>query len=87
MIEKFLANYIAKLQKQDIVNFALKNCITLTKQETDLIYASIKSDWRELIFGNYKTILERNKDKIDSNTYHKIEELILLYKNKYKSYL
>lgn len=87
MVEKLIARYVSKLQKQDVINFALKNSISLTENEIDLIYLNIKSNWHELIFGDYKTILEKYKDQINQNTYQKIEEFIILYKDKYQNYL
>lgn len=87
MIEKIIANYVHKLTKQDITNFALENQIVLTNEETILIYNTIQNHWKELIFQDHNTILNQIKSKINLNTYKKMEELIILYKRKYKNYL
>ena len=87
MIEKIIEKYVSKLEKKDIINFATENCIKLNDNEVNLLYDNIKLHWRELIFKDHKVILEKLNNKIDSNTYKKIEELIILYKDRYKNYL
>lgn len=87
MIEKIIEKYVNKLEKKDIADFAEENGIKLNKNEVDLLYDNIKLYWRELIFKDHKVILEKLNNKIDSTTYKKIEELIILYKDRYKNYL
>lgn len=87
MIEKLIEKYISKLEKKDIINFALENNIKLSDNEVAVIYNTIQLHWKELVFGNHEIVLKKIKDQMDSNTYKKIEELIILYKNKYQNYL
>lgn len=87
LIEKIIEKYVNKLEKKDIADFAEENGIKLNKNEVDLLYDNIKLYWRELIFKDHKVILEKLNNKIDSTTYKKIEELIILYKDRYKNYL
>lgn len=87
MIEKIIEKYVNKLEKKDIADFSEENGIKLNKNEVDLLYDNIKLYWRELIFKDHKVILEKLNNKIDSTTYKKIEELIILYKDRYKNYL
>lgn len=87
LIEKIIEKYVNKLEKKDIADFSEENGIKLNKNEVDLLYDNIKLYWRELIFKDHKVILEKLNNKIDSTTYKKIEELIILYKDRYKNYL
>ncbi len=87
MIERLIANYVSKLKEQDVIQFALKNDINLKDDEVRIVYGTIQKYWREIIFGNHERILQKIKGKINNGTYQKIEELIILYKEKYHSYL
>lgn len=86
MIEKFIINYVEKLRKEDITDFALKYNINLNNTEIDFIYINIKKNWRELIYGNPTPIFNELK-KISHSNYQKIEELYIEFKNKYQNYL
>lgn len=87
MIKKLIARYIERITLQDVYNFAYLNQIVLTEDEAKLIYSYIKKDWEELIFKDHTPILMREKANLSETTYKKLEELIVLYKNKYKNYL
>lgn len=86
MIKKLIKQYINKLTKQDIVDFALKQGIILTDKELEVIYNEIKYNFDEL-FYNTECVLNKRKDKLEHTTYLKIKELILIYKEKYRNYL
>ena len=87
MIEKLIEKYVSKIDKKDIIKFAEENNVTLNQNEVDLIYDNIKLHWKQIIFNDHNIVLEKIKNKISSSTYRKIEELIVLYKEKYKNYL
>lgn len=87
MIEKLIEKYVNKIDKKDIIKFAEENNVTLNQNEVDLIYDNIKLHWKQIIFNDHNIVLEKIKNKINSSTYRKIEELIVLYKDKYKNYL
>ncbi len=87
MIKKFIQKRIEKLTIQDIYDFATKNGISLKENEAKIIYSHIQQDWEELIFQDHKRILKLEQDSLEHATYEKIEELIVLFKNKYKNYL
>ena len=87
MIEKLIEKYIDRLTKQDIITFANNNNTFLSSNEVDVIYNTIKTYWKDIIFNDYNAILNGIKNKINPTTYIKMKELILLYKDKYKSYL
>lgn len=87
MIKNLIQKHIQKLTIQDIYNFACKNGVYLKEHEVNFIYNQIKENWEELIFFNHMPILTKSKDFLEKETYEKALELIILFKNKYKSYL
>ena len=76
-----LTEYIKKLKKEDIYNYALKEGVPLENYELDIIYNYIKKDYKTIIYGNTRKILDELKDKVKINTYNKIENLYLRFKN------
>lgn len=87
MQERLIIEFINRLTNDDINNFAKQHGITLKSTEIDLIYNYIKSDWRTIIYGNPRPILDKLKNQLDSFTYLKIENLYKDFKEKYKHYL
>lgn len=87
MIEKLIIQYVDRMTLSDIDDFARKNGIVLNKDEIDLVYHHIKNNWRTIVYGNPKPILEDLKSKFDNLTYQKIEHLYVQFKNKYSNYL
>lgn len=71
----------------DVYNFSKKNNVELTENEANTIFDAIKEDWETLVFGNHNVILDKNKNKLNSELYNKINELIVEYKNKYSELL
>ncbi len=74
--------YINKLKKEDIKNFALKQNFELESYELDLIYYYIKNKYIDF-FNNPSKVLEEISNKVRPITYNKINELY----NKFKIYL
>ena len=74
--------YINKLKKEDIKNFALKQNFELKSYELDLIYYYIKNKYIDF-FNNPSKVLEEISNKVRPITYNKINELY----NKFKIYL
>ena len=77
-----IINYIKRLSKQDIINFANKQNIIISEQEINTIYFYIKNKYNEFLNGNHEKILLEIKPQISYTTYNKILELYELYKNK-----
>ena len=82
MKEKLISEYVNRMTIDDVNNFALKNGIILKDDEIKLIYDHIKKNWRTIVFGNPRGILEL-KSKLDNNSYQKIEALYVYFKNLY----
>lgn len=87
MNEFLIKNYISKLTLNDINTFARKNGIELKEEELKLIEKYIRNDWRTIIYGNPRPILNELKEKLNQIEYQKIENLYIEFKEKYKNYL
>ena len=74
--------YVNRLKVSDITYYAEKQGITLDKDEAKLIYDYIKNDYRTIIYGNTKDILNEIKFKVKPLTYNKIENLYIQFKDK-----
>ena len=77
-----ISEYVNRMQKQDVNNFALKQGITLDNEELDIIYNYIKNNYKTLIYGNPKVILEEINYQVKPLTYNKIENLYMQFKDK-----
>lgn len=87
MNEFLIKNYISRLTINDIDTFSKKHGIELNENELKLIDQHIKKDWRTIIYGNPRPILDNLKQKLNNLDYQKIENLYIEFKNKYENYL
>ena len=87
MNQYIIRNYIMKLNKEHIYNFALKQNVTLTNNECKLILTTIQNEWYELLYGDASKIFNSVKDKFNHNTYNTMIKLYNEYKTKYQSLL
>ncbi len=87
MKEKIIQKYVDMLTKEDIVKFASFQNEILTNNEVDFLYNIIKKEWKTIIFGDYRIILNQYKNNLSVDKWNKIENLIIEYKEKYKSFL
>lgn len=87
MQEFLIKNYISRLTTKDIDEFSKKHGIELKEQELKLIEQTVKKDWRTIIYGNPKPILDNLKTKLNNLQYQKIENLYIEFKQKYENYL
>ncbi len=85
MNQFFILNYIKKLTKNDIVNFANKQNISLRDDEIDVIYSYIKTRYSDFFAGREKELLLEIKEQVSSSTYLKILEYYQLYLEKVKN--
>lgn len=77
-----IKKYINKLTKQDIINYAHKENISLSNQEIDIIYKYIKTRYNDFFYNDANLLLQEIKPQVSKNTYNKIIELYNQYKNK-----
>lgn len=87
MLKHYIEKCVKKMSIDDVYNFSKKNNVELTENEANTIFDAIKEDWETLVFGNHNVILDKNKNKLNSELYNKINELIVEYKNKYSELL
>ncbi len=87
MMRILIEQYINRLEKQDVLDFGEKNGITLNDDELDIVYNHIKKNWKTIIYGNPRPILDDVKSKVEPVTYEKIENLYARFYEKYKNYL
>ena len=78
----FIGEYVNRLRRSDIVYYAEKQGIYLDKDEVDIIFDYIKNDYKTIIYGNPKDILEEIKFKVKPLTYNKIETLYIKFKDR-----
>lgn len=82
-MDRLVQEYVKRMTKDDVNSFAIKNGINLTDDELDLIYRHIKDNWRTIMYGNPRGILNELKDKLSPDSYQKIEGLYVYFKNRY----
>ena len=82
MHDFLIKEYIERMNKDDVVNFAKSQGITLNDNEAGIIHVYLKKHWRTFYYGNPKDLLEDLKGKINPETYSKIELLYVQTKNK-----
>jgi len=82
-----IERYIAKMQKEDVNNFAIKNNVSLSEEELNFTYEFVKKNWNTILSNPNLFHMERYKDKFTEENYHKIAKLIREYQNRYKSFL
>jgi len=79
MNKNIIKMYAYKITKDDIVNFAQKENVNITENETNIILNAIKNDIDILLSENAIIYLESYKGKISDNLYKKLEDLYYKY--------
>ena len=78
-----ISNYIEKLSKDDINNFAIKNNINLSLEELDFTYSFIKKNYLIILNNPNEFNFSLYKDKYSEENFIKINNLIIEYRQKY----
>lgn len=73
--------YINKLTKEDIISFAKKEKVTLTEEETNIIYNAIKKDKDIILSKEFFNYITKYKEVFSKEVYDKILELAHKYEN------
>ena len=82
MLDSMIEAAVIDLDHETIKNFALKEGITLKKDEIDIIYYYIKNHWKVFLNGNPDNYLNDLKEKLRPEVYMKLESLYLNAKKK-----
>lgn len=77
MYDFLIKKYVERLTKDDIVKFSVKEGITLTDNEVDIIYEYIKKDWRTFYYGNPIEKLNELKILLSPEAYKRVEKLYI----------
>ena len=80
MKKDLLINYINKLNKQDIIDYLSKECVTASNEEIDMIYNAIKNDYNEILDSNFMNYISNYKLNFNPELYKKIIEKYNQYK-------
>lgn len=75
--------YVRNMSVSNVRDFAYKNDIALSDEETDFVYNFIKNNYREVIKNRDSFDFSAYKEKFSEENFQKIEKLI----KKYISYL
>lgn len=86
MKEKLISEYVSRMTIDDVRNFAIQNGVSLNEDELSIVYNYAKTEWRTIVFGNPRGILDDLKNKINPISYQKIESLYVYFKNKYSNF-
>ena len=81
-----IKKYINNLTIDKINNFLVKNDINLDNNELSFLLELIKTNIDDILVNDSK-YLDIIKNKFDEDSYIKIKNLFLYYKNRYKGYL
>lgn len=81
MNKYIIMEYIRKLNRNDIINFANKQGITLSNDEVETIYYYIKHEYKRIL-NKDESILVEAKDKLNNNAYNYLEKLYYKYKDR-----
>ena len=77
-----IEEYVNRMNKSDVNNFALKQGLVLNDKELDTIFYYIKSNYKTILYGNPREILLDIKKEVEPLTYNKIENLYMKFKDK-----
>lgn len=75
-----IESYVSKMKKEDIINFAHKNNLTISEHEIDFVYNFIKNNYASVLKNPNSFDLAPYKKEFSNENYQFIESLI----NKYK---
>lgn len=87
MKEMLIQKYVDMLSKDDIIKFARINNVELNNNEVDIIYNVIKKEWKTIVYEDYRGVLDKYRCNFSVDKLNKIENLIILYKDKYRNYI
>ena len=82
-----IREYVNRLRKEDVNNYALKQNIVLDNSEIDFIYSYIKNNYRKILSRDISLSLDEVKPKLRDSTYNKLVILIYNNRDKIKSFI
>ena len=67
-----IREYVNRLRKEDVNNYALKQNIVLDNSEIDFIYSYIKNNYRKILSRDISLSLDEVKPKLRDSTYNNL---------------
>ena len=83
MKKEIIRSYIDKLTKNDIVDYLNKEFIPATKEEINLLYEKIKTEYDLILNTDFTKYILNYKNKLNAKLYSKILEKY----NEYKKFI
>jgi len=83
LIQGFMNN----LTKEQVNQFALQNNTDLSPQELDFTYHFVKKNWKSVLQNPNSLELEKYRNQFSEENFNKIQNLMIMYFNKYKHFL
>ena len=68
MKERFIQNYVDKITKDDIALFARSKGIVLETKELDILYDTLKKEWKKMLYENPTPVFKDLKTKLNETT-------------------
>jgi hypothetical protein len=87
MIERIIKIKINNLTIEELKKLNINNNLNLNNQELNYLYEIIKKDWNNFLYKDPNPILKNIKNNINQESYNKLYNLYIYYKNKYQNYL
>ncbi len=87
MKELLIQSYVDKITKDDIALFARSKNIILESKELDVLYDTLKKEWKKILYENPTPVFKDLKTKLNETTYEQGIELFYEMKQKYQSFL
>lgn len=80
MNKNLIKKYIEKLEKKDIVEYALKENISITENELNLILELLKNDTDIILSNQFPEYIKEYKTFFSDELYHTLLEKFKKYK-------
>lgn len=87
MHKYLISKYINNLTINDINNFAFKNKIKLTNDESYILFNTLKQKWEVILYKDPEPVFKELKSKLSTDSYQKGIALFQQYYEMYKNYL
>jgi len=81
MMEKIVGSYVTRLTKNDLIAFANSNNVPLSSEEVNILYATIKQDWRDLLY-NPNIVFAKLQNQVSPTTMNNIKHFYNIYSKK-----
>lgn len=83
MYDYLVGEYIKKININDIINYGLKNNITISSNDAVILLDYAKKHYKTFMYGDPTNLLKELKKKLASDTYKEAYKLYIINKSKY----